>query len=823
MKQLSVRQAIRLALLSTACAPSASWAQAAMDKGLEEIIVTATRRSETVQDVPINIAALSGSQIKEQGFDELADILSFVPGINVVDRGGRQGNPIIVRGLNADALGSGDSTNSGGGTVATYLGEIPVYIDLKLNDLQRVEVLLGPQGTLYGAGTLGGAIRYIPNKPDFTEDLFEVRTEVFQYSESDSASGDIGFTFNMPITENFALRASADYRDDSGFIDYPFIVREPGVSEPDPDFNDPGAVAANLAPRDDADGEETVSGRVALRWAPFDRIDGTLTYYFQNSDIGGRRVSSARSTVPAGRYEAGFRVPEPAEIDNDLLALEVTADLGFAELTSATGLSNYKLAGQRDQTDLLISLEYSYEDFPTFTSFTSERVKEKAINQEVRLVSQSDGRLSWIAGFFYNEYEDAYLSGEFTPNYAAFIGSARADDLEYSEQVHTKLTESAVFGEIGFDITDRWSITVGGRYYDYELKSFSEVNFPLYDVSFVQPTLDQVFSTAFETGEDGGLNKGQSDKGTLFKFNTSYELSDSALLYATISEGYRTGNSNGLGTCEDFDPNAPVMQGVCALLPGQAFFPGGPGDVSDRDETQYGPDKTTNYELGLKTELLDGTLVLNGAVYFIDWTDPQVGSATVNAFVGITVNADGAESQGFELSGDWLVSDRLRVRGNFSYVQSELTMIAPDLIRTISTPGFGTAFEDGQPGDRLPGSPETQFSLFASYEQPMDSTDNILTYNFGYAYQGDVLSRAGGRGDGLTLDSFGMANASLVYDAGNWQAGLFVNNLFDEYAETGVRDTALSNQVINGAAVRRHYTYVSPPRSIGLRFNWRIQ
>lgn len=156
------------AIAMSVATPAAS--QEAAEEAIDTIMVTATRRSASVQEVPLNIAAVGGSQIEEQGFTELSDLLPFVPGINVVDKGGRQGNPIIVRGLNAESLGSGDGNNDGGGTVATYLGELPVFLDLKLNDLERVEVLLGPQGTLYGAGTLGGAIRYIPKKPDFTGD-----------------------------------------------------------------------------------------------------------------------------------------------------------------------------------------------------------------------------------------------------------------------------------------------------------------------------------------------------------------------------------------------------------------------------------------------------------------------------------------------------------------------------------------------------------------------------------------------------------------------------------------------------------------------------
>lgn len=794
----------------------------------DTIIVTATRRAEGVQDIPLNIAAVGEAQIEEQGFDELADTLAFVPGINVVDRGGRQGNPIVVRGLNADPLGSGDGNNDGGGTVATYLGEIPVFVDLKLNDMQRVEVLLGPQGTLYGAGTLGGAIRYIPNKPDFDGDLLRVRTELSQYSEAESLSYEAGFTFNKAFSDNFAIRGSLDWEDDSGFVDYPFVVQQIGVSNPDPDFGNPADVAANLRTIEDADSEETLSGRLAARWTPTNWLDGTLTYYYQEADIGGRRFSSARSTVPAGEFESGLRVAEPNTITNDLIALEVTADLGFAELTSATGYSTFEDDGQRDQTDLLISLEYSYEAFPTFTAFTNEQGEETRINQEVRLVSTTDGPLNWIVGAFYNQFEATAFSAEFTPGYAAFAGFDRPDDLEYFSQSFQDLQETAFFGEIGYDLTDRWTVTVGGRYYDYELETFSDVDFPLFDPGFVALQVDQIegslksdfaagIAAGMETGVNGTTKTGQSDSGSLFKFNTSYDFTDDILGYFTISEGFRIGDSNGVGVCPEFSPSAPVQQGACALLPGQAFD----GGVSTRDETQYGPDTTTNYELGVKSTLMDGALQLNGAVYFIEWSDPQLTSATVNASIPITVNADGAESKGVELSADWRATDQFRIRGSYSHVETELTAPVPGLIRSITPPGFGTLFIDGQDGDRLPGSPEDQFSFFASFDQPLPNGRD-LTYNLGYSWQGDILSRAGGRGESLTLDSYGVANASIVYAADTWRGTFFVNNLFDEYIETGVRGTQLSNQTVNGANVRTFGTFVGAPLTVGVRFSWDI-
>ncbi len=807
---LSTTALFTLALAGIVAPPAMAQVQPPEDSDV--VIVTATRREENVQDTPLNIAAVGGAQIEEQGFTDIADVLAYVPGINVVDRGGRQGNPIIVRGLNADPIGPGDGNNDGGGTVATYLGEIPIFVDLKLNDMQRVEVLLGPQGTLYGAGTLGGAIRYIPNRPSFAGNSLQVRAEAYQYSESDSISTDAGFTANWAVTENFAIRGSIDKLSDSGFVDQPFVVLRPGVSEPDVS---PTALpfSANLRRVEDVDSEDVLSGRLAARWEPFDWLDGTLTYYYQDAEIGGRRISSARGVLPnVGQYENTKRVLEPNDLKNELLALEISADLGFAELTTATGLSKYSELGQRDQTDLLISLEYSYELFPTFTAFTREEGEEERFNEEIRLVSTTEGPLSWIVGAFYNEFDSVGYSAEFTPGYAAFAGFNRPDDLEYYSQSRINLVEQALFGEIGYDITDAITLTVGARAYEYELKEYSAVDFPLFDSAFVAPGLDQIGNQPFDS------TLGQQDDGVLGKVNIAWDVNPDLLLYATASQGYRIGNSNGLGTCGPFDPNAP--QGACALSPGQQFGPN-PGDISSRDERQYTADSTNNYEIGAKSTWLDGDLILNTAVYFIEWVDPQVASATVNASIPITVNADGAESKGFELSGNWQVTDQLSVRGSYSFTQSELTAPVPDLVRTITPPGFATAFEDGQSGDRLPGSPENQFSMFATYEQPF--MDGELLWNFGYAWQDDILSRAGGRGSSLTLDAYGLANASVVYDAGDWKAALFANNVFDEFAETGVTGTALANQTVAGATVRSFYTNIAPPRAIGVRFSWDIE
>jgi outer membrane receptor protein involved in Fe transport len=239
------------------------------------------------------------------------------------------------------------------------------------------------------------------------------------------------------------------------------------------------------------------------------------------------------------------------------------------------------------------------------------------------------------------------------------------------------------------------------------------------------------------------------------------------------------------------------------------------------DERAYGPDTTRNYELGAKTQWLGGSLTVNGAIFYVEWDDPQLSSATVNASIPITINANGAESKGVELSGDWRATDELRIRGTYSYTQSELSAFVPSLIRTITPPGFPAAFEDGLKGDRLPGSPESQFSIFGSYDYGLAS-GNALRFNLGYAWQGDVLSRTGARGNSLVLGSYGITSLSAVYDAEDWSATVYVHNVFDEFAESGVQSTRLSNQSPLNSSVRSYLTQILRPRTAGIRFTYRF-
>ncbi|MDP2565256.1 TonB-dependent receptor [Pseudoalteromonas marina] len=790
------------ALSSAFLLPNTAFAQeqeTAKDKSLEVIEVTATRRSGSVQNAPLNITALDADIMKDQNISELADVARWVPGLTITDQGGRSGSPIIVRGLNTNSSGP----SSDGGTVATYINEIPVAIDMRLVDVERVEVLIGPQGTLYGAGTLGGAIRYMLKEPELDFTSLEVFGNVSQTQESDSIGGEGGFIFNLPLIEDtLAVRASLNIYEDPGFIDYGYVVREPGVSLPDPDWTDSAAVNNNLKNVEDANGESTTTGRISVRFKPSETFEGTLNYFYQNQDSEGRSIVHY-NTLSAdnglsdliGKYESGYRYEEPREKENQLLSLELKADLGFAELVSATGISNFDADGQRDQTDLLIRLDYGYEEFPAFSSFTREIEEQDTFTQEIRLVSQNDSDINWIVGGFYNKIESDASSQEYTPGFGDFAvenfgaDQSRPDQLEYYSVDRVEITESALFGEIGYQVTDKLDITVGARFYKYDVESESAVDFPLFNTLFGGAGPDDV-TLNFEQNE-------ASDNGSLFKFNAKYQFTNSVMGYATISEGFRIGGSNGLAPCPD---PLPANQAGC----------GNPSEML------YDADTTTNYELGFKSTWLRSRLHFNAALFNIDWDDAQVAGATEVGQLPYLSNAGSANAKGIEISSRAILSDSFSVYSTYAYTKAELTSDAPFLFNSDGTDG-------AEDGDRLPGSSEHQFSMGVNYQTDVFN-DKTLDINYGITAQSDVISRVGLRDNGETLPGYSLSNISAKLTADEWSATVYVDNVFNKYAVTSVRRSDADITSANRTDIQRNYGYfINRPLTVGIKFNYKFE
>lgn len=786
---------ISLAIASSIAIPiTTQAAEVGADKSIEVIQISATRRKGTVQEAPLNITALDGDVMKDQNISELADVARWVPGLTVTDQGGRSGSPIIVRGLNTNSSGPG----SDGGTVATYINEIPVSIDMRLTDVERVEVLIGPQGTLYGAGTLGGAIRYMLKAPQLDITTGEVYSDLFSVNESDSTGGEAGFIFNLPLIEDqLAVRGSLNVYDDPGFIDYSYVVKEGGVSLPDPDWTNNTAVNENLKKVKDANGEQTTTARISVRWQPTDWLDTTLNYFHQKQDTEGRSIVHHNALNPnnglnqvLGEYESAYRYEEPRKKEDSLLSLELKADLGFAELVSATGLSTFEADGQRDQTDLLIRLDYGYEEFPSFSAFTRELSDDNAITQEIRLVSQNESALSWIVGGYYNKNETDGSSKEFTPHYDEFLGGSRPDDLEYYSVDRSETTEKAIFGELGYAVNEKLNITLGARFYDYKVWAESAVDFPLANTIFSGAAPDAI-NLEFKENK-------ASDDGSLFKFNANYQFTNDVMAYATVSEGFRIGGSNGLAPCPD-----PLPEGTQK-------------GCGKPDEMLYTPDITTNYELGFKSTWFKNKLHFNAALFNVDWEDAQIAGATEVGQLPYTSNAGSANAKGVEISSRAIVSDNMTAYATYAYTQAELTSDAPYLFNKDGSDG---AVE----GDRLPGSAENQFSLGLNYQTEV-MNDKMLDVNYGITAQSDVISKVGLHDNAETLPGFALSNLSAKVSADAWAITFYVNNLFDKYTYTSVRRDRADITSANGANIQRNYGhFVNRPRTLGLKFNYQFE
>ena len=785
-------------------------------------VVTATRIEEPLQQVPLSISAVTGADLERRAIGNLTELSRWTPGLTVVDQGARGSNVLIVRGLHTDALtGSEQAGNNYNNGVATYLGDIPLAVDLRLHDIERVEVLLGPQGTLYGAGTLAGAVRYLPRRPDTERRTFEVRGDLFALAHGGAPGSDAGLTVNLPLVpRTLALRGSVDRYGDPGFIDYNYLVRTPGVSEPEPDLTNPEAVEANLRREPDANTEETLSARLSLLWEPAPDLSALVAYHRQDQRGGARQINHARS-FGTDRYVSAHRFLEPNDRKNELLSLELTWALGVAELTSAAGYSRFSAEGQRDQTDLLIQefgiaglLPSSFpalaqaraidpgvsatdltSQFRAFSAYTREDSREERSNWETRLVSTGDGPWRWVGGVFFNTYDSRGTSFEFTPGLTAFTGVTPilggrpvSEPVEYYTLGSQAVEERALFGEISRDLGTRWRVTAGGRWFGYGIATGSLTEFP-YTPMYNSPFTD------FES----------DDRGVLFKASVSYRFDDQTNAYVTRSEGYRIGGGNNFRVCTDEE--------IALLTDADAGNDPPQSGCIYEDQALIRPDTTTNYEAGLRRSWRDGRFSASGTLFHVDWEDIQVAGLTPFSAEPITLNGGGAVSRGVELAASAGVTNALRLRGSWSYTHAALSQDSPGLLE-----GGADAFE----GDRLSGAPRQQGSLLASYGVLLGG-GTALELLYGYTYIGDVLTRIGLRAGGETLPAYDLHNLSASISKDAWTLTVYADNLLDEYAVTGVRQTpGFIGTTEDGFRSRRYFANVLAPRRAGVRVRYSL-
>ena len=806
---------------------SALYAQdAGDDEALEEIMVTATRREARVQDIPYNISAMSGQYLELQNIVNQYDVLRAMHGVTVIDRGYRNAgtvNSIVIRGLNVDNGANGDIMLNAVPTVATYYDNTPGFANFLIKDIERVEVLRGPQGTLYGSGSLGGTVRYIGNKPDPAEFAADLELDYGQTSGSDGDNVALDAMINIPLSDNTAVRASFSRIDNDGIIDYVNAYQLNSFREPlinvngtclDPRSASDTEVLQNVGcfqNVEDADYVEINYARISLRGEPSDTFSYQLSYQYQEDEIGARRSTTlGNNNQPVGSDlyfsygddDSGQVLLEPSERDVDMASLDLEWDLGFATFTSSTAKFDHEGSGESDNGGLWASggRDWNFNFYGGGWKRPAQRAErgydDEAFIQEFRLVSnQTENKVDWLVGAFYMDQENSVYQLSYNPGMNLFknacrntggpectgfwpvfyVGDLSEIDFEYIRD--TSYEEMALYGELTYHVSDTFRLTGGLRWFDNETVNDVILGFPL------GPGATSPMAPQSTDGDDD----------VLVKINASWDLNDDNMLYATYSEGYRHGGAQSLPSLDDGDPF---------------------GEPNAEALRTFGSDSVKNFEIGIKGSR--ESLRYTASLFQVDWDDPQLN--TTSSFYGfyLAANGDEASTKGIELELEGYLAEGVHYRAGYTYVNAELDkdFISPQTGGVVATAG-----------STLPGAPEHTFSFNIDNSWEITSDMNLVAGLNAY-YQSDAENFINQTSPvNETFDSFTLfgANATLVSD--NWSATLYLKNIGDEAGATG--SFAATNWSYDTGVFENWYgngnrQFIVQPRTIGLKFGYRF-
>jgi outer membrane receptor protein involved in Fe transport len=792
-----VRLAAAISAILTSATPllasvaSAADAADAADVGdLGAIVVTATRRSESVSDVPYNISAVSSADIVNSGVTDLVDLAHMVPGLVTPDLGPRASNTngtLTIRGLNASSVNAQDQSLSVP-VVSTYVDETPLFANLKMTDIARVEILRGPQGTLYGSGSLGGTVRMIHNEPDLTTTEFDVTTRGSHTENAVNPSESLDFIGNLPLSDTVAVRVSGGYEKLAGFTNALSVAEITANAQPvlaDP--SDPLHSGLTFMQQQGVDWSNTWYARSALMWKPGDDWKIMLTYQHQTDQSGGYS-----QTNPAYRYDQTLYVDQPGEFQTDLGSIDVSKDVGFATASSDTSFTSQNSMSEYDLTGLFESIASYYGNYPRNLSPIYIQSTDKDFTEEARLVSKESGPWDWVAGAYYSERRQTLEqletlegfgswsqlpgSGEPAgctvqsptcpyPTFGDVIqyvngGTNPADmsnpDLNFTFNRHVSFTDEAIFNETSYHFTDKWQATAGGRYFWQHYAQELQQDLP---------TSTGLLSTADAAGFHNEI----------FKLNTSYEIADHTLLYLTWSEGFRRG-------------------GVNALPIGTCFFCETPALLT------YKPDEARNTELGIKGSFGAGTSY-TFTIYNINWSNPQIEANTVLGGFGFVTNGVAARSRGAEAELTMPLSTTTKLELGYSYTDAILTAgftagVVPDLV--------------GYAGDRLPNVSKQQATAALDFAEPLADNRDFHA-RLDASYRSDFWTALPSTAFATDLPGFALVNARAGFGKA-WRLDAFINNLTNAEAATSV-------STVPGPEHDRAY-FVGRPRTIGAEFNY---
>jgi len=771
---------------------------------IQEIVVTASRRQTSVEDIPYNISAIGADTLARTGANDLAHIANQIPGFNYEDRGPRfAGSTVpIMRGLNAS-----DTDRPGmvfeQMPVGTYLGNSPTVGYLPVTDLERVEVLRGPQGTLYGAGSLGGAIRLIPNSAK----LGEWSASVEAAGTNTAHSSDVGYMgsllLNMPLGSVAALRVSARQEHQAGFIDqFGIMARDGDPVRGVPLLATPGDVANSSAiytSRKDANDADITSGRIGLLIRPNDDLRIELTYngsYLKGVNgtqdgptyRGGAAPWDSRVTLPgSGEYEIVNSTLSPYFRHTNMTSLDASYDMGFATVSSTTTYGETWAVTGSDGNVLILGLPATYLPYytgspinPRYVATMTDSDSEHRLMQEIRLVSKAGEHFDYVAGVYYEHDSRRLIWDIYEPGTTAQTQAGGGPVVTTSPDGHTfvehapqQFKETALFGEFTWHVTPSWQITGGGR--------------------FFHQTQTQVQDfTTYIISQTGGNTSSSSLTDHIFKLNTSYQFATRQHAYATFSQGFRRGGTN--------------------AFPLTGFYQESP------DILQYKADKANNFEVGVKG-VFDNGFRYTADVFYINWDDPQIGVSTPNTWP-VVVNGGKATSKGLEIELHTpLFTPRLNLVLGYSYTDAKLTegFCRPVGDGTGLPGGYIACGIQGRDGDRLPGTTKNDASATLSYTQPIGTRKILYTVNANY--RGSSLNSLGTIANDFTpveLAGYTLVNGSISLQAtDHLRIGAYVSNLFDKRAVLGAPQRGV--EFLGNLA--EIYT-INRPRELSLRVSY---
>ena len=750
------------------------------DAALQEVVVTATKQEQPLSKVPISIAAYTAETMDREGVRNVEDIVQMTPGVT----------------FSRDSFGSGTSTNiairgvssdAGAATTGIYIDDVPIQVRNnpqtafgssfpQVFDLARIEVLRGPQGTLFGAGSEGGAVRFITPTPNLTSSDVYVRSELAS-TEHGGLSYEAGAAGGAPLIEDvLAVRASAWYRKDGGYLD-----RQPhNISEPD----------APISHDVNRNNVSAFRGSLSYKAAPGLLITPSVYYqrWMQNDTS---NFWSTLSNAADHNLVAGNVLRQPASDRFVLPSLELEDNFGPVQLTSVSAFFDRKAQATEDYTNLDVAFIGGavppYPFLPGQNAPAGIGAQQQDFTQEIRLNSTDvQARVKWTVGVFYSHsrqtesfaIQDLFVQQMLPIPLEAIFGEGLTDGryvfLAYNNTLEKQI---AAFGQADVTLTEGLSATLGLRY------SKSTLDFAR--------TLGGPLNYAQDGGPDLRTNAGhQSSKPVTPKFGINYQVNEGNLLYASASKGFRVGGVN-----------PPLFVG-CTDLPVPAT---------------YGPDSTWSYEIGSKNRLFDGSLRLQESLFYIRWSDIQqfVSPGGACSGNGFRDNLGQAISKGFDFQAEGRLTRDLTLSAAVGYVDAKFS-------KTVSVvdPVTGNPDVFVSRGDTLVGSPwqltgalDYAFHVLGDGEQYLHVEERYSSHNDGRkASLNDP--NAVGYDPTLTLDpAVSQLNLRLGLRQSGLDASLFVNNLLNESPFLNISHNTADSPLFYYNTVR--------PRTYGITVTYR--